>query len=409
MKIKFKDSILKTLGFFEVLDVIKFESDLKSNDFVVFEDSQDTIDFLNKSYHFEYIKLMFNNKPEKFGVKKYYKDLDIEVKLCVSGLNISIDKIKIYIFNDSFKDSQTCIYTINYSSKSNIIIDFSNILNSVKNPESKVIYKNEEISIGNLIEKFLKKELLNENSAITQYAGFKFKHYVILDFDNEVINRDELLFELGTDSKIGSISEKDLDSPSLSYKSKVLEQKISCFNNYECLTLLDSFTVVGSQNYDSLNAHNYNTWDNIYFSLYVFNLYLKSSLQTLSNEFTDDPLKKRKEFKSFYNKYFFKKVSFNFLPNEIYKGIYNSLEIGEDLEFIQERLETLAVQMNERQQKQTNLVLFVISIIALLETPLHIEGIRTIIGVNSVITYNSVVYFLLVFSIVIFLYKSLRK
>ena len=175
------------------------------------------------------------------------------------------------------------------------------------------------------------------------------------------------------------------------------------------LTLLDSFTVVGSKNYDSSNIYNHNSWDNIYFSLYVFNLYVKSSLQSLSNEFSDDSVKKRKEFKSFYNKYFFIKVSFNFLPNEIYKGIFNALEIEEDLEFIQDRLETLAVQMNEKQQKQIGLILLVISVIALLETPLHIEGIRKIIGIDALVIYNSTVYFLLVFSVIIFLYKNLKK
>ena len=94
---------------------------------------------------------------------------------------------------------------------------------------------------------------MNDDSSVSQYAGYKFKHYVIVDFEKEQLEREDLLFELGTDSKIGSISEKDIDSPSQSYKNKVLENKISCFNNYDCLTLLDSFTVVGSKNYDSSN------------------------------------------------------------------------------------------------------------------------------------------------------------
>ena len=410
MNIKYKDSIIKTLGFFEVQDTSSFVSQIKSNNFLVHEDPKETIDFLNKSYHSEYIKLMFNNNPGKFGVQKFYKDVKLNVKLSKSDLEICINSVKLYLFNDLFKESQTCIFAIDYSSKSNLLSDCSDIINSVKNPDSLVTFEKNEISIGNLIEKhILKRDFLNDDSSVSQYAGYKFKHYVIVDFEKEQLEREDLLFELGTDSKIGSISEKDLDSPSQSYKNKVLENKISCFNNYDCLTLLDSFTVVGSKNYDSSNIYNHNSWDNIYFSLYVFNLYVKSSLQTLSNEFSDDSVKKRKEFKSFYNKYFFIKVSFNFLPNEIYKGIFNALEIEEDLEFIQDRLETLAVQMNEEQQKQIGLILLVISVIALLETPLHIEGIRKIIGIDALVIYNSTVYFLLVFSVIIFLYKNLKK
>ena len=65
--------------------------------------------------------------------------------------------------------------------------------------------------------------------------------------------------------------------------------------------------------------------------------------------------------------------------------------------------------MNEKQQKQIGLILLVISVIALLETPLHIEGIRKIIGIDALVIYNSTVYFLLVFSVIVFLYKNLKK
>ena len=67
---------------------------------------------------------------------------------------------------------------------------------------------------------------------------------------------------------------------------------------------------------------------------------------------TSDAMVKRKEFQEFYNKYYFKKISYNFLPNEIFKRISDSLEIQEDLDFIENKLETLASQINEKQQKQ---------------------------------------------------------
>tara|TARA_X000000368_G_scaffold416831_1_gene411654 strand:- start:737 stop:1969 length:1233 start_codon:yes stop_codon:yes gene_type:complete len=410
MSINYSHSIIKTLGFFSVKDTRLFADSVKSKGFVTYKDSEETIAFLNKSYHSEYIKLMFNNNPENFGVEKLHKELKMNIIISRLNLNVAVSNIRLYLFNDAFKDEQTCIFAVDYSLDSSSLTDFSNALNSLKNPDSLITLEGKEISIGDLIEKHvLYKSFINDDSPVGQYAGYKFKHYAILDFDKEELGRENLLFELGTDSKIGSISEKDIDSPSEVYKAKVLENKISCFNNYDCLTLLDSFTVVGSKNYDSSNSYNHNSWDNIYFSLYVFNLYVKASLQTISNEFSDDSVKKRKEFKSFYNKYFFIKVSFNFLPNEIYKGIFNALEIEEDLEFIQDRLETLAVQMNEKQQKQIGLILLVISVIALLETPLHIEGIRKIIGIDALVIYNSTVYFLLVFSVIVFLYKNLKK
>tara|TARA_Y100000589_G_C26578181_1_gene397290 strand:+ start:53 stop:469 length:417 start_codon:yes stop_codon:yes gene_type:complete len=136
---------------------------------------------------------------------------------------------------------------------------------------------------------------------------------------------------------------------------------------------------------------------------------MKSSLQILSNDFSGSPMERRRTFQKFYNKYFFNKISFNFLPNEIHKGIKNGLEIQDDLEFISDRLETLAIQVNEKQQKQQESLLLVISIIALLETPLHLEGIRNIIGINNEIIYNSIVYILLVITVISFLFIKIRQ
>ena len=136
---------------------------------------------------------------------------------------------------------------------------------------------------------------------------------------------------------------------------------------------------------------------------------MKCSLQILLNDFTSDSMSKRKEFQEFYNKYYFKKISYNFLPNEIFKRISNSLEIEEDIEFIENRLETLASQINEKQQKQQEFLLLCISVIALLETPLHIEGIREIVGVDNMVVYNSFVYPSLILTLVLLLILRYRR
>ena len=88
----------------------------------------------------------------------------------------------------------------------------------------------------------------------------------------------------------------------------------------------------------------------------------------------------------------------------------NSLEIEEDIKFIQNRLDTLAIQVNEKQQKQQEFLLLCISVIALLETPLHIEGIREIIGINNMVIYNSLVYpSLIMFIVIIVILRYRRK
>jgi hypothetical protein len=340
------------------------------------------------------------------------KKLDYKISITKRGNNVLVKSIEVFFFNNTFENTKTAIYAISYEPVTNSLEEISNISNDLKNHDCEILFESKTMLLEYFISEnlFFGKKPSIGNSSLEQYAGSRFKNYLVVDFENENFDRDHLLYELGTSSKIGTISENTIEAPSSSYINKVLENKISCFNNYECLTLLNSFTVVGTKNYDINHVHTHSTWNDIYFSIYIFNLYVKCSLQILLNDFTSDAMSKRREFQEFYNKYYFKKISYNFLPNEIFKRISDSLEIEEDLEFIQNRLETLATQVNEKQQKQQEFLLFCISVIALLETPLHIEGIREIIGIENLSIYNSLVYPILILTLAItFIFKSRKK
>ena len=104
-----------------------------------------------------------------------------------------------------------------------------------------------------------------------------------------------------------------------------------------------------------------------------------------------------------------KKISYNFLPNIIFQETTEALEIDEDLNFLEKKLETFATQYNEKQQKQQEFLLLIISVLALLETPLHIEGIRTIIGIDNFYIYNSLVYPILVITVAVLLISKRKK
>ena len=405
---KVNHSIFKTIGFLDY--DLNFLDHIKNNNYIKKTFSQDTYNFLQNSYHSEYLNIMFSSSNE-YGVNRYIKELNYEIEICNIDTKILLNSIELFLFNDSYKPDQTAIFSLDYLSDNITISDMSNISFSLKNHNCEIIYANEKMLLKDFISKFLflGNNIFSNNSSLDQYAGSKFKHYLILDFESNNYNRDNLLFELGTSSKIGSVEGNSLESPSSDYLSKILVNKISCFKNYECLALLNSFTVVGANNYDRNLEHAHSSWNDIYFSIYIYNLYLKSTLQILSNDFTKDSMKKRYEFQKFYNKYFYKKISYNFLPNEIYKGIIKSLEIDEDLDYVQDKLETLSSQVNEKQQNQLGYLLACISVIALLETPLHIDGIRKIIGIENMIIYNSVTYIILIVIVITFLISKIRK
>ena len=398
--------LYKTIGFFEYEK--NYDSKLIKSGYTPHKLDSDTKIFLKNSYYYEYNNLMFEKND--FGVSTFTKKFKHELTLVSKEQKVIINQVQIYLFNDSFKDTQTAIFSLEYDVLDKSILAISDITNELKNKKCKIIFKDVEY----FLDDFIFKEILEtsvdfENDSFYEYSGTRYKNYLILDIENETFSRDNLLYELGTSSKIDTINDKSIDAPSDAYFSKVLENKISVFNNYECLALLNSFTVIGSNNYNSQDPYTFKTWNSIYFSIYIYNLYLKSSFQVILNNFTSDPVKKRNEFNAVFNKYYLKKISYNFLPNELNNGISNSLELNDDIEFIRLRLDTLANQINEKQQGKQQFLLLSLSIIALLETPLHIDGIRQIIGIDNLLIYNSSVYPSLIVLLIILIVLKFKE
>lgn len=404
---KIDNCIYKSIGFFNYDK--KTAKIFSKNDFIYKNFSQETYSFLNNSYHSEFVEIMFARSNDK-TLDRYSKDIDVEITITHLNKKIKINNIEIFLFNDSYKINQTGIFSLNYTFDNLTLSEISDLTNSLRQHKLEIKYNEEIILLRDFISKYLLNGIIffDNDSPIEQFASNNFKNYLVIDnkFDS---SRDNLLFELGTFSKIGSASNESLESPSESYMSKILNKKISCFKNYDCLALLNSFTVIGLDNYNKDHAHTHSSWNDIYFSIYVYSLYLKCSLQILSNDFSSNPKAKRYEFQNFYNKYYRKKLSYNFLPNEIYKGITDSLEIDEDLDYVENKLESFAVQMNEKQQKQQELLLLILSVIAALELPLYIDGIRKIIGIEDLYVYNLSTYISLVLIIIIFIIFRTRK
>ena len=404
---KINYSLYKTIGFLNYDE--NFLKKLNQNKFIKKSYSNETNNFLDQTYYSEYLNIMF--KQHEQGSFKFNKEFDIEIKIKRINEKVKVNYIDLFIFNDPFSRENIGIFSIDYKIENNNLNKFSDISNSLNRYETEIIFQEKEFYLKEFISSVLLfgHDFYSENSALNQYSGSKFKNYIVIDLERKDLNIDNLLFEIGTCSKINTINDSAEYAPSENYKNLILENKISCFKNYDCLALLDSFTCIGENNYNEDNIYAYSTWSDIYHSIYIYNLYVKCCLQIISNDFGEDAMSKRDEFQQFYNKYYLNKISFNFLPNELFFGIKKGLEIKDDTEFINDRLETLATQVNEKQQKQQEFLLLCISIIALLETPLHLEGIREIIGINNHIIFNSVAYALLLITVISFLIMRIRR
>jgi len=406
-QIKISNSLFKTIGFMNCDS--SFYRSLVNQSFQKKSFDNDTRNFLQNSYHTEYLNLMFTK--DNSGVEIFSKKINYQIGIDHRENEVLLTNIDLYIFKNTYENTKTSIFSLTYKPTVNTLEEISNISNDLKDHNCEISYNSQKFLLKEFISEYLffGNKFSENNTSLEQYSGSRFKNYLVIDFEDKSVDRDQLLYELGTSSMLGTIQGNTIYAPSDSYVKGVLENKISCFKNYECLTLLDSFTVIGANNYDEKHPYTFTTWNDIYFSIYIFNLYVKCSLQILLNDFTSDAMVKRKEFQEFYNKYYFKKISYNFLPNEIFKRISDSLEIQEDLDFIENKLETLASQINEKQQKQQEFLLLCISVIALLETPLHVDGIRQIIGINNMVIYNSFVYPILVLTLVILLITRYRR
>tara|TARA_B110000503_G_scaffold39034_1_gene64205 strand:+ start:381 stop:1628 length:1248 start_codon:yes stop_codon:yes gene_type:complete len=406
-KLKVDNCLFKTIGFINCNS--SFYKGLSNNGFEKKSHDDDTQNFLKNTYHSEYLNLMFSNN--NLGVEIFSKKIDYQIAIDGRENEVLLKSVDLYIFNNTYEDTKTSIFSLTYKPKVDFLGEISNISNDLKNHNCEISYNSQKLLLKEFIAEhlFFGNKFTGSNTHLEQYSGSRFKNYLVVDFEDKSLDRNQLLYELGTSSILGTIEGNTIQAPSDSYVNSILDNKISCFKNYECLTLLDSFTVIGTNNYDENHVYTFTTWNDIYFSIYIFNLYVKCSLQILLNDFTSDAMAKRTKFQEFYNRYYFKKISYNFLPNEIFKRISSSLEIEEDIDYIENKLETFASQINEKQQKRQEFLLLCISVIALLETPLHIEGIREIIGIKNMTIYNSLVYPVLVITLVILLMSRYRR
>ena len=408
MKNNLKYYLHRSVGFMNYDE--RLTKDLIMDGFKKIDENQESLKYLKSSYHTEYLKIMFSDN-ENYGVSKFTRELNLSFSITSKNFDVEAKNIEIFCFHDDYNNEQIAIFSIEYNIENPDLHKISDISRALKFNETEINFKNKTLEL----EDFINKEIListsftGEDSLVEQFAGKKFKTYLVLDFDHQLTNSKDLLFELGTASKIGTLSSNNLNTPSNSYKEKIFKNLISCFNNYSCLALLDSFTVIGSNNFNIKDPNSQKTWRDTYYSIYIFNLYVKCTLQVISNNFSENPMTKRREFQNFYNKYYFKKISFNFLPNEIFEGISKSIEVEEDINFINKRLETVAVQVNEKQQKQQEVLLFAISVIALIEIPLHVDGIRKMIGINETYVYNISFYTSLIIILSILLIFISRK
>jgi hypothetical protein len=182
------------------------------------------------------------------------------------------------------------------------------------------------------------------------------------------------------------------------------------------LPLFDSFTTVG---YNLLNDDQhqvkYNTYANMRFRVYLFNLFLKYNLFRYNSKINTDSVKTRDEFEGFLNTYNISHISYNFLPNLIYHGLRKSLQIDNELKQFQDRINRISQAIQEKQQKRSNLFLGIVSFLATISSvgPIfnYLEEIRIKLLFNPFAFYFiiGIILIVIAFPILMYLFPEKKK
>ena len=217
---------------------------------------------------------------------------------------------------------------------------------------------------------YIEKEVLLGSSTrgqavkVDEYSGSKYKLFMVLDIPelNEKELIQSLLFDIGMLSRIGSAIGNTYDSMNKDYVSQLVNNNsISVYNNWQALALLDSFTIVGNKIIDT--PFKKETYNSIYYGIYLYCLFIKYSLFKYNFEIADLDEDRRSHFQDFLAKYYFNYISYNFLPTEIFNKIRAALDIEKELTLLNEKIVAVGQKIQEEQQERTNKILEIVTIL----------------------------------------------
>jgi hypothetical protein len=349
------------------------------------------IKFIKDNYYLEYVELFFTkNLPLYFE-----PNFQLSFIKGIKNIEVLVSKSEVYFFpNDN-----TGIFSITLDLETKNLANISDLTYCASSFEAALVFNKTEYKFHDWISNHILQgvKLRGEHISSDRFSGSKFKIYTVIDIKKENIPEndenwiDYTLYEIGTRSRLNTMRDKGYNSASQSYFESIMENTISVFNNYKALALLDSFTVIGHDVYPSVTNSTLsdsdltqihidrNVYDRIYFSMYIFNLYVKYTVFRYNATFKGDEVRKRDEFENFMNQYNLKHISFNFLPNIFFAKMRAAMMIEDEIAHFESRIQKFANKIQEDESKRQAMLLTIISGLT------SISAIQPVIDVLSTI------------------------
>ena len=390
---------------------------------------ENTRRFYHDTYYSEFASLMFTGDSENHKITALKRSKTFELTTHTKNQSSNKDKLKsikaIGVSQELFlfEHNRTGILALTFEPE---VLDFyhlSDMIFWLRNFDASVYFEEQEMKFHEMISRELLGGLSLRGPKVLadRFSGSKFKIYSVINTiepDNgDCYSRNHLVYEIGTCSRIGDMASNGINAPSQIYYEEIFKNSIQVFRNYTGLALVDSFTVIGQGVYKSkmTDFRSFNTYNRVYFAIYVFNLFMRYNVYRYNVVFAEDPIKTRDEFESFINKYNYSHISFNFLPNILYRKIHDALEIDVEVAHFEKRLVGLATRIQEDQQKRQATLLGIVSFVTGLSSFKDIldllESGRAALGWPSVAFYFTLtlVFFLLAIPALTYLFPDLTK
>ncbi len=394
--VKIKNAIVKIIGI--------FEGEKKSikqleNSFVEKQNyNKPSLSKLEKTHHRnywypEFRKLWFEEgESVVYLVKKINKNLEFVHNQKI--VEVYIKYFEIYLMPNGLH-----FFSVACDTEDKTAEGYSDLCNLIRNFYSKISGEKNWVD-------WIEKNCLDNiqisadehhlNVKVDEFSGSKFKLYQVFELEDELMHSERLrlLFDLATVSKIRKDTEFSTQGISERYMNEQLINRLSIFNNYDMLPLMDSFTILGHGFLSDEDSYSFKTYNESYFRIYLHTLLLKFNLYRYQSQFHLDNLSLRDTFENFLNSYNLSHISYNFLPNTIFRQIKNTIEIEEELSNFKARIVSLNETIRQEQQRRTNALLQFIGIIASIGSvgPFvgFLEKLRINLACNSIIFYSAI-------------------
>ena len=419
--LKVNNSIIRISGI--------FESDLNSASERKFKEAgyiDETIkdQQFHKNYWYpEFRDIFFRKENKETAARILVKSCNEKVtflrrnqeKEVVKKTQTTINSKEVYLFPNGLH-----FFSISFDTSGLSLVDISDLTFSIRNFTTELEgYKESEWV------KWVENEVIagikiystwdQKTIPVDEYSGSKFKLYSVVDLEpNDSINQqviDELLYDIGCVAKIGSAGGKEYFSPSESYYNLLLKDKISAFNNYAMLPLFDTFTTVGFGILS--NDFSHITYNETYFRIYLFNLFIKYNLHRYNSDMHLDSVKTRNQFEKFLNNYNISTISYNFLPNLIFEKHRKSMLVEEELAKFEERINRISQSIQEDQQKRMNTLIGIVGLFTSIGSVdpaiALLENARETIALQMAPFYTLVILLLIIIAIPVLSYLFPEK